>query len=499
MTEVTTDKNSPTAPPLGMAEQIYLRQTQQKTNIVLWGIFSLLLVLVGTVIFVLPAYVNTTTSDLAPAAAPAAAVAAATAVVGISPFEEAQLLRQRTNAQNTLAAFLQLQTTLEEQQVISWSETLFNEALALAHEGDAAYSTQQFEKANTLYQSGLTMLQQINDNKAANFADFMSKANAAYTAGDAELAVQAYSQALLINGESTEAAAGMDRAQVLTQVLDLLNAGRKLQADNLLEQARDTFQQAQTLDNTHAQVSAALADVNTAIVERNFAAAMSRGYSALQAGQFESALVAFEQALAIRPGASEVSAAIGQAKDQQTFAAVTVRINAATTHEANENWQQALMEWDQALAVDPNLVTAKEGRARSNSRNNLDIFLVAAINDPLRLAAESVYTQTDQVLADAGQLSNPGPKLSQQLQQVRDFLQRVKLPTNVQLQSDGFTTVSLYGTGELGTFTAQTVSLTPGTYTAVGVRTGYRDVRQEFVVTIDGQAAVVTVACDEAI
>jgi hypothetical protein len=103
------------------------------------------------------------------------------------------------------------------------------------------------------------------------------------------------------------------------------------------------------------------------------------------------------------------------------------------------------------------------------------------------------------VLADAGQLSNPGPKLSQQLQQVRDFLQRVKLPTNVQLQSDGFTTVSLYGTGELGTFTAQTVSLTPGTYTAVGVRTGYRDVRQEFVVTIDGQAPVVTVACDEAI
>ena len=89
--------------------------------------------------------------------------------------------------------------------------------------------------------------------------------------------------------------------------------------------------------------------------------------------------------------------------------------------------------------------------------------------------------------------------LPAQLQQVRSFLERARVPVNVQLQSDGLTDVTVYRVGELGLFTSQTLSLVPGTYTAVGVRPGYRDVRAEFVVAIDGQAPVVTIACNEAI
>jgi len=53
--------------------------------------------------------------------------------------------------------------------------------------------------------------------------------------------------------------------------------------------------------------------------------------------------------------------------------------------------------------------------------------------------------------------------------------------------------------GDGGLFPSQSVKLTPGTYPAVGIRNGYRDVRQEFSVSIDGQAPVVTVTCKEAI
>ncbi len=55
----------------------------------------------------------------------------------------------------------------------------------------------------------------------------------------------------------------------------------------------------------------------------------------------------------------------------------------------------------------------------------------------------------------------------------------------------------------MGMFKSQNITLLPGSYTAVGVRAGYRDVRQEFVValdgTINGQPASVTVSCTEAI
>src|SRR5690606_16148847 len=164
-----------------------------------------------------------------------------------------------------------------------------------------------------------------------------------------------------------------------------------------------------------------------------------------------------------------------------------------------ENWAEALAAWNRALAVDPNLVSAQQGQRRSQSRNNLDVFLRPIVDDPLRLAAPEGHTQAADVLADAWQLPMPGPKLREQLQTVQRYLQQALVPATVQLQSDGLTSVTLLRVAELGAFTNRTLDLTPGAYTAVGVRPGYRDVRQEFVVSIDGKAPRVAVACIDAI
>ena len=506
MTEVINDSkrsaaDSPrqgnAAPQLGMTDQLHYQQYQQKNSKVLWAIFALLLVLVGTVFFVLPGYVSTPViSSAVPVETPTADT---TPDPGISPFEEAQRFKQRETAQTTLAALLELQETLEQKQVLDWAEVPFNAALALARAGDDAYAKQEFIEANDSYQSSLNQLQQISAGQTAQYDAAMQAGDAAYLAGEAEAATDAYGQALLINPESTAASAGMDRAQVLTQVAGFIDAGRNLQSGKQLEQAREQYQQALALDASHTGATTALSDVNAAIAERNFAGAMSRGYAALQNNQPGQALEAFEQAQAMRPGADEVTSAIQQANDQQTFTAVSVHVESALQHEAQENWQQAINEWDQALAVDPNLVNAQEGRKRSNSRNNLDVFLTTTIGDPLRLAEENIFNQTAQVLADAERLLEPGPKLRSQMDQVQRYIQRVRVPVNVVLQSDGVTAVTLVRSGELGMFTSQTLNLRPGTYVVTGVRPGYRDVRQEFVVTIDGQAPVVNVACNEII
>jgi hypothetical protein len=102
-------------------------------------------------------------------------------------------------------------------------------------------------------------------------------------------------------------------------------------------------------------------------------------------------------------------------------------------------------------------------------------------------------------VADAARMIQAGPRLQGQLDQINGFLDRAQVPVDVQLQSDGLTTVTVYRVAELGMFTAQTLSLMPGEYVAVGVRPGFRDVRQEFIVGLDGQAPVITVACSEAI
>lgn len=483
--------------PLGMGDQLHFQRYQQKNNKVLWGIFGLLAVLTAGVFFLLPKYVSPpdpASVVVAPSAAPGAPTAPA-----ISPFEEAQRLRQREAAQNTLAALLELQEILEEKQVLNWADARFNEGLDQARKGDEAYRTQQFIAANEAYQAGLEILQDIQNTQQQTYTGFISEGEAALLTGDAETADRAFGQALLIRPDSSEAVAGMERATVLNQVLDLLANGRNLHAGNDLEGARELYRQAQTIDSAHPEVGAALQQVEQDIAERNFAAAMSRGYAALQADKPAEAQEAFRQAQALRPGSDEVTSALQQAQDRQTFTAISVHIEAAERHEADENWEAARNAWNEALAIDPNLVTALDGQRRTNGRTNLDSYMQAVIADPLRLAEDAVYAQTRQVLSDAEALPAPGPKLQAQILQVRSFLERARVPVNVQLQSDGVTAVTVYRVGELGPFTTQTLSLVPGTYTAVGVRPGYRDVRAEFVVAIDGQAPVVTIACNEAI
>ena len=226
---------------------------------------------------------------------------------------------------------------------------------------------------------------------------------------------------------------------------------------------------------------------------------MSRGYAALQGGDSTAALRAFEQAGAMKPGSDEVAAALQQARDRQTFDAISVHIDAALAHEDNEEWAQAVAAWDLALAVDANLVDAVQGRARSERRRQLDEVLEYTIANPLRLAETEVHAQTTQVVSDAARIADAGPRLRGQLERIEGFLERAQVPVDVILQSDGVTAVTVYRVAELGMFTSYTLELPPGEYVAVGVRPGYRDVREEFVVGLDGQAPVVTVACNEAI
>jgi hypothetical protein len=69
----------------------------------------------------------------------------------------------------------------------------------------------------------------------------------------------------------------------------------------------------------------------------------------------------------------------------------------------------------------------------------------------------------------------------------------------VELTSDELTEVTVYRVGQLGTFASKAVQVRPGTYTAVGSRNGYRDVRATFTV-LPGQALPpIRVVCTEPI
>ena len=72
-------------------------------------------------------------------------------------------------------------------------------------------------------------------------------------------------------------------------------------------------------------------------------------------------------------------------------------------------------------------------------------------------------------------------------------------PITVQLSSDRLTDVVVYRVGELGAFEQKTLRLTPGDYTVVGRREGYRDVRKTLRVRPDRGAVSLDIRCTDKI
>ena len=121
------------------------------------------------------------------------------------------------------------------------------------------------------------------------------------------------------------------------------------------------------------------------------------------------------------------------------------------------------------------------------------------IEKPDSLSAPRTMQKATQLVVSITRMETIGPRLGEQRDELTRLLKRAATPLTVQLLSDNETDVSIYKVGKLGSFTSTELSLRPGTYVAVGIRPGYRDVRLEFRVAPEEEMTPVVVRCEERI
>lgn len=497
-----SERNIEHSAALSEAQSVAAMQSRRGLSPIVWLMLGILVLLALAVIFVLPGVVEdyelpftprasvTETLPAAPVAAPANA---------ISPFEEAQRARQRAEAQDVLASLLERQNALVALNVSLWAESEYATAVESARLGDEAYRGQQYDQATEHYRASDSVMQQLQESLPQRYQDAMTAGNSALESANVAEAEESFRLALLLSPGDGSAQAGLRRAETLPEVRALMDEAAGLSATGDLQAARARLNEAVALDPQHQQARRQRDELSTRIADNAFTSMMSEGFAELQDGNADSAIAAFENALNLRPDSAEARAAIDQTRDQLEVSQIGKHRSNARDQEAQENWAAAVAEYDAALAIDPNLVFAVDGRDYAAKRQQLDTLLQEAIEQPQRLSDEAVHAQAVQVYYTGQQLENPGPRLQQQLQELEGLLQAAQVPVDVQLISDNMTEVTLYQVGVLGQFERQTLSLTPGRYVAVGTRPGYRDVRQEFVVGFDGSSAPVTISCTEAV
>ena len=125
--------------------------------------------------------------------------------------------------------------------------------------------------------------------------------------------------------------------------------------------------------------------------------------------------------------------------------------------------------------------------------------LQGLIEQPDNLSDPANIQAATSLLLDVARISDRGPRLEEQKNELSRLLKRAATPVQVQLVSDNATDVAVFKVGQLGTFANRELSLRPGVYVAVGSRPGYRDVRVEFRVAPEVEMQPVVVRCEETI
>lgn len=230
-----------------------------------------------------------------------------------------------------------------------------------------------------------------------------------------------------------------------------------------------------------------------------FGLAMSAAQAALEREDWPAARQGLARAAVLEPGSPAVADARRRVEQGARTAALAQQREAARAFESKEDWRRAVAEYEAALRLDPAVTFALEGRTRAASRAELAVKLDFHIAHPLRLATDAVAREAELLLQQAHEVEAPGSRHRQQIASLERALDEVTASVPVVLESDGKTEVVVHKVGRLGVFARKTLELRPGTYTVVGKRSGYRDVRRQLVVEPSGPPQPFVVRCEEEI
>ncbi len=416
-----------------------------------------------------------------------------------SPWSDAQAAKLRKEAQDVLAQLLDLQFALEERGAKQWAAQQYEEATALATSGDELYRQRQYPEAKADYEQSLERFQAINESIPEVVNGLLQAATAAIEAGDEAEVERTLALAQVIEPENAELAALQQRATTLGPLLALLEAAAQAESSGDLATAEDKLRDANTLDPAHQFTIDELQRVSAAHLSQRFNDAMSDGYAALDVGQYSKARQYFKSAANLQSGSAEASSALQEVAAAEQGSKLTRLKSSGARSEQSEQWQQALEAYEQALAIDDNVAFATEGASRARSRARLDKQFSTAIAEPQRLSDVAVAEAVEKLLAQARDIQPRGPKLEQQINRLDTLLRQANTIVDVTLVSDGETEVIVYKIARLGRFQQTALKLRPGTYTARGSRNGYRDVLEKFTISHEGQAEPITIACRETI
>jgi len=406
-----------------------------------------------------------------------------------------QLAKEKENAEQKLADYLAAKDHLVNKGVAEWGGPLYAEMIKFGQAADSFYMKKEYKAASERYVQATTIAEDLAGRSADALIRLLDKGQTALAAGDGSLAQRKFATALMIDSANPVARRGMERAKTVEAVIALIASGKQHEASGDLSRAAAEYQEALRLDSYSQEARKALDTVNGRIKEAQFQQLISEGLAAFHQNQYPLARKKLIIAKSLKPESREVLDALSQVDQAIRLARIDALHRQAQTAEPTEDWQSALKSYQAVLDIDKNIQFANRGKKRAAEQiriaKRLDYFLAK----PDTLESDSQLKNAILLLSEASDVEPQGPKLADRIKKLDRLVSIAKTPVKITIESDNLTQVAVYRVGKLGRFEVRELELRPGTYTVVGARDGYQDIRQKIVVKPGRQPIRITVKC----
>ena len=410
--------------------------------------------------------------------------------------DPAKIAAAKKEAEEQLAEFMQLIQELDAKGVSHWGNQAYVEMIQLSEVADRLLLESDYTAAAEKYAAAAASARTLVDQIEPVLKQLLAEGRTALDEGNSELSQQKFSIALMIDPENRLARHSLQRAKNLDAVMQLLQSGDRHEKAGKIAFAHADYQEALRLDPASKEAQQAVTRVKGQIRDAEFQLLMSEGLTALHRNDHQLARAKLLKAKSFRPESQEVKDALAQVDQAIRLARIETYRQKATTAERAENWPEALDAYSQVLKIDANVLFAARGKEHAENRIRIDRRINFFLQQPAVLESDLQLENAIALIGEIEEIEPKGPQLKERFEKLVRIVRAAQTPVKIIIESDTFTDVAVYKVGKMGRFESRELSLRPGTYTIVGTRDGYQDVRKKIIIKPGQSTLRVTIRCE---
>ncbi len=310
-----------------------------------------------------------------------------------------------------------------------------------------------------------------------------------------ESARAAITNALSIKPESDVAKKLVLRIDALPEIISLLRTAKNQELSQRYTEALKTYQRIKLADPLTMDIDLLIVQTQKQLQTTQVQKLLTQGFAFLDKSNFESSRNAFQKALILDPTNQTATAGLEQiALNKDLFVIKEKNISGERALKQGQ-WEEAIIAYEEILQIDSNIQSAIKGKALAKDHERLERLLSNITSEPFNLSSEKLFLDAKNILKNSRALDYKNEKLTILIQQVTELIATYSQPINLTLLSDNATDVLISNIGRLGKFTKKIISVRPGRYTIRGSQAGCKDIYR--TINVLPNAEPISVMCKE--